>query len=145
MTKSRTCPMTILLKLVVLSLSFPSRSIKVSLFVLTWNESSVKIAPDILYRNTESMVINYISPQIKNTFVLKYRKLRYTWFNKYPNKVKSLTSSSMLTDIKRCSGCFLLTYFDGLLNMTKLHSIKTWNKDMRKEEIKRLIVLSYCQ
>lgn len=45
---NHTCPFEILVKRVFLSFNFSSRSIKVSLFVLTWNLSLVNNAPDIL-------------------------------------------------------------------------------------------------
>ena len=46
--KVLTCPITILLKMVLRSFSLTSRSMNVSLFVLTWNESFVKRTPDTL-------------------------------------------------------------------------------------------------
>lgn len=45
---TRTCPLKIRVNRVFLSFSFISRSMKVSLLVLTWNLSLVNKAPEIL-------------------------------------------------------------------------------------------------
>lgn len=54
-----TWPSTTLLKMVFLSFSFTSRSINVSLFVLTWNVSFVHSAPENLQRDPNENVKNW--------------------------------------------------------------------------------------